>query len=139
VLIQETATLIALILLFIIAAIIPGYKAFALSMQDATVGSVGDADFWYLIQSSIMAVMGNIIMIAPLLKKSWFSPAYGFMWGFFTLGLVFAIVAVVIYPLLNPGWSSMVAFFGSIASVASVLIMTQATAREGSGAKVKVD
>ncbi|EMD70053.1 hypothetical protein COCSADRAFT_132540 [Bipolaris sorokiniana ND90Pr] len=135
----ETATLIALILLFIIVAIIPGYKAFALSMQDSAVGSIGDADFWYLIQSSIMAVMGNVIMVVPLFKKSWFSPAYGLMWVFFALGLAFAIVAVIIYPLLNPGWSSMVAFFGSIASVASVLIMTQATAREGTKAKVKTD
>ncbi|EMD86328.1 hypothetical protein COCC4DRAFT_135016 [Bipolaris maydis ATCC 48331] len=135
----ETATLIALILLFIIVAIIPGYKAFALSMQDSAVGSIGDADFWYLIQSSIMAVMGNVIMVVPLLKKSWFSPAYGLMWGFFALGLAFAIVAVIIYPLLNPGWSYMVAFFGSIASVASVLIMTQATAREETKAKVKTD
>lgn len=108
-------------------------------MQDSAVGSIGDADFWYLIQSSIMAVMGNVIMVVPLLKKSWFSPAYGLMWGFFALGLAFAIVAVIIYPLLNPGWSSMVAFFGSIASVASVLIMTQATAREETKAKVKTD
>ncbi|EUC42962.1 hypothetical protein COCMIDRAFT_28472 [Bipolaris oryzae ATCC 44560] len=135
----ETATLIALILLFIIVATIPGYKAFALSMQDSAVGSIGDADFWYLIQSSIMAVMGNVIMVVPLFKKSWFSPAYGLMWGFFALGLTFAIVAVIIYPLLNPGWSSMVAFFGSIASVASVLIMTQATAREGTKTKVKTE
>ncbi|XP_014557279.1 hypothetical protein COCVIDRAFT_97476 [Bipolaris victoriae FI3] len=135
----ETATLIALILLFIIVAIIPGYKAFALSMQDNAIGSIGDADFWYLIQSSIMAVMGNVIMVVPLFKKSWFSPTYGLMWGFFALGLAFAIVAVIIYPLLNPGWSSMVAFFGSIASVASVLIMTQATAREDTKNKVKTE
>jgi len=130
---------IALILVFLIAAIIPGYKAFALSMQDAAVGSTSDADFWYLIQSSIMAVMGNIIMVVPLLKKSWFSPAYGLMWAFFALGLVFAVISVILYPLVNPGWSSMVAFFASIASAASVLIMTQATAREGGRVKVKSD
>jgi len=130
---------IALILVFLIAAIIPGYKAFALSMRDEAVGSTEDADFWYLIQSSIMAVMGNIIMVVPLLKKSWFSPAYGLMWAFFALGLVFAVISVILYPLVNPGWSSMVAFFASIASAASVLIMTQATAREGGRVKVKSD
>ncbi|USP78940.1 hypothetical protein yc1106_06214 [Curvularia clavata] len=135
---QETATLMALILVFIVAAIIPGYKAFAISMQENAVGSIHDADFWSLIQSSIMAVMGNIIMVVPLLKKSWLSPTYGLMWAFFALGLVFAVISVVLYPLLNPGWSSMVAFFGSIASVASVLIATQATAREGSNGEVKL-
>jgi hypothetical protein len=132
-------TLIALILLFLIAAIIPGYKAFALSMQGRAVGSTGDADFWYLVQNSIMAVMGNIIMVVPLLKKSWFSPAYGIMWAFFGLGLAFAVISVILYPLVNPGWSFMVAFFGSIASAAPVLIMTQATAKEGNRVKMKSD
>lgn len=128
----------ALILLFIVAAIVPGYKAFGISMQESAVGSIHDADFWYLVQSSIMGVMGNIVMIVPLISNSWFSPAYSLMWGYFTLGLVFAVISVVLYPLLNPGWSSVVAFLSSIASVASVLIMTQATAREGSNGKVKL-
>ena len=135
---QETATLIALILVFIIAAIIPGYKAFALSMHNSAVGTTGEADFWYQVQNSIMAVMGNIVMVVPLVRKSWFSPAYGLMWAFFALGAVFAVMSVVLYPLLNPGWSSMVSFFGSIASVASVLVMTQATVREGGSRKVKL-
>jgi glucose dehydrogenase len=128
-----------LIILFLIAAIIPGYKAFAISMQARAVGSTGDADFWYLIQSSIMAVMGNIIMVVPLLKKSWFSPAYGLMWAFFALGLAFVVISIILYPLVNPGWSFMVAFFGSVASAASVLTMTQATAREDNRGKVKSD
>jgi hypothetical protein len=53
------------------------------------------------------------------------------MWIFFTLGLLFAIVSIVIYPLINTGWSSIVAFFSSITSVASVLVITQDAARDG--------
>ena len=136
---METVTLITLIILFLIAAIVPGYKAFAISMQTRAVGSTGDADFWYLIQSSTMAVMGNIIMVVPLLKKSWLSPAYGLMWAFFALGLTFVVISIILYPLVNPGWSFMVAFFGSAASAASVLTMTQATAREDNRGKVKSD
>ncbi|CEJ56538.1 hypothetical protein PMG11_02741 [Penicillium brasilianum] len=56
---KENVALIALILLFLTAAIVPGYKAFAISMDSNTPGSIGDADFWYLIQSSIMSVLGN--------------------------------------------------------------------------------
>ncbi|KAF1838922.1 hypothetical protein BDW02DRAFT_626744 [Decorospora gaudefroyi] len=136
---METVTLVALIIVFLTAAIILGYKAFAISMQSRAVGSTGNADFWYQIQSSIMAVMGNIIMVVPLLKKSWFSPAYGLMWAFFALGLAFAFIAVILYPLVNPGWSFMVAFFASIASAASVLSMTLASARERNNVKVKSD
>ncbi|OOQ91749.1 hypothetical protein PEBR_09359 [Penicillium brasilianum] len=128
--VQENVALIALILLFLTAAIVPGYKAFAISMDSNTPGSIGDADFWYLIQSSIMSVLGNLTMVIPLLKKSWFSPAYNTMWIFFTLGVAFAILSIAIYPLVNTGWSFMVAFFGSIASVASVLVTTQAAAKD---------
>jgi hypothetical protein len=137
-LVQENVVLITLILLFLTAAIVPGYKAFSISMKSSTPGSVGDADFWYLIQSSIMSVLGSLTMVIPLMKRSWFSLAYGTMWMFFSLGMIFAIIAIVIYPLVNAGWSSMVAFFGSVASVASVLVMTQAAAKDVPG-KLKND
>ncbi|KAJ5449458.1 uncharacterized protein N7458_005907 [Penicillium daleae] len=126
---KENVGLIALILLFLTAAIVPGYKAFSISMKSSEPGSVQDADFWYLIQSSIMSVLGNLTMVIPLLKKSWFSPAYSMMWMFFALGVAFAAISIIIYPFANTGWSSMVAFFGSIASAASVLVMTQAAAK----------
>lgn len=128
--VQENVVLIALILLFLTAAIVPGYKAFSIPVKSSPPGSMGDADFWYLIQSSIMSVLGSLTMLIPLIKRSWFSPAYSAMWIFFTLDMSFAIIAIVIYPPVNTGWSSMVAFFGSIASVASVLLMTQAAAKD---------
>jgi hypothetical protein len=99
-------------------------------MQTSSPGSTSDADFWYLIQSSIMSVMGNIVMVIPLLRRHWLTPAYNLMWVFFALGLFFALISILIYPFLNPGWSSMIAFFGSVASAAAVLVMTQATARQ---------
>jgi uncharacterized membrane protein YhaH (DUF805 family) len=132
-------SLIILILVFLIAAIIPGYKAFALSMQSKTRGSTGDADFWYLVHSNVMAVIGNLVVVVPLLKRSWFLPAYGLMWAFLSIGLAFAVISIIIYPFLDPGWSSMLAFFASIVSAASVLIMTQATARKVDRVKIKSD
>lgn len=129
----------AMILFFLIAAILPGYKAFAISMKSNEPGSVEDADFWFLIQSSIMSVLGSLVMVLPLLKKSWFCPAYTTMWIFFFAGVVFAVLSIVIYPRCNTGWSSVLSFFGSVASISSVLAMTQATAREGLQPKVKED
>ncbi|KAL4723596.1 hypothetical protein ACLX1H_009234 [Fusarium chlamydosporum] len=126
----ETVTLIALVLIFLIIAMIPGYKGFSLSMKGNQYGSTSDADYWYLIQSNIMGVLGNLVMVIPLLRRSWFSPAYNYMWLFFGLGLIFATTSVITYTLCNTGWSSMISFFGSVCSVASVLVMTQETARE---------
>jgi len=74
--------------------------------------------------------MGNIVMVIPLLRKHWLAPAYKLMWIFFALGLVFAIISILVYPFFYPGWSSMIAFFGSVTSAAAVLVMTQATARQ---------
>ena len=129
----------AMILFFLIAAILPGYKAFSISMKNNETGSVEDADFWFLIQSSIMSVLGSLVMVLPLLKKSWFCPAYTTMWILFFSGVVFAVLSIAIYPLYNTGWSSVLSFFGSVASIFSVLAMTQTTAREAFDSKVKKD
>jgi hypothetical protein len=42
-------------------------------------------------------------------------------------GLAFSIISIIIYPLISTGWSSF--FGGSVASAASVLVMTQATSK----------
>ena len=86
-----------------------------------------------------MAILGNLVIVVPLLKKSRFSPAYSLMWTFFMLGLAFSIISIIIYPLINTDWSSIVSFFGSIASAASVLVMTQATSKGVNRDKVKID
>jgi len=106
-------------------------------MKSDETGSTGDADFWYLVQSSIMSVLGNLISVVPLVKGSWFSPAYNVMWLFFIIGLASSAVSIGIYPFLNTGWSSAASFLGSIFSVASVLVMTQATGKDRR--KVKMD
>lgn len=129
--------MVALSLLLLAAAIIPGYKGFAISSLENSVGSTADADFWYLIQSNIMAVLGSFVMVIPLFRESWFSPAYSLMWTFVTLGFVFSVVSIVIYPFFNTGWSALVAFLGSIMSASSVMVMTQANAKDVAMGKVK--
>jgi uncharacterized membrane protein YagU involved in acid resistance len=86
-----------------------------------------------------MAILSNIVMVVPLLKKLWLSPAYSLTWTFFLLGLAFSIISIIIYLLINTSWSSMVSFFGSIASAASVLVMTQPTSEGVKRDKVKTD
>jgi hypothetical protein len=86
-----------------------------------------------------MAVLGNIIMVIPLLREPWFSPTYALVWTFTTLDLDFSVLSIAFNPFVNPGWSSMASFFGSIASLASVLVVTQTTARDVTRRKVKAN
>lgn len=95
--------LVALSLVFLTAAVVPGYKGFAISMQENSKGSTADADFWYLIQSNIMAVLENFAMVIPPVRKSWSSPAYTRIWIFFTAGLVFSVPFFAIFPTFNTG------------------------------------
>ena len=115
-------------------AMIPLMRGFAISAQEGNVGTTKDADFYYLIQGNIMTVLGNFLMVIPLLKESWFSPAYIWMWTFMLMSLVMCGVSVGLYLLVHTGWSSMVAFFASLAGTSAVLVLTQATAP---GEKIK--
>lgn len=108
-------------------------------MSENSVGPTADADFWYLIQSNIMAVLGSPIMVIPLFRSSWFSPANSLMWTFSISGLIASVVSIAVYPLLNTGWSSLIAFLESIMSASSVMVVTQASARASVVEKVKQD
>jgi hypothetical protein len=127
--IQVTVTYITLLIFFFLAALVPACIGFAICMNTKGPGKTSDATFWFLIQGSIMTILGNLMAVVPLIKKSWFSPAYNLMWTLFGFGLLSAIVAIVIYPLLNLGWSALFSFFASVASAASVPVITQASAK----------
>lgn len=77
-----------------------------------------------------MSVLGNFATALPLLQSGRFSGPSHFFWVFSALGLFSAVLSVIIYPLANTGWSSMVSFISNVASAASVLVLTIATARE---------
>lgn len=127
---QDASKQLALFVIFIILAFIPGYQGFAISAQSHENGTTSDSDFYYLMQSSIMSVLGNFATALPLLQSARVSePSYLFF-AFSAMGLFSAVLSVVIYPFTNPGWSSVVSFVGTVASAASVLVLTVATARE---------
>lgn len=127
---QDASKQLAFFVLFIILAFIPGYQGFAISAQSHDNGTTNDSDFYYLLQSSIMSVLGNFATALPILQSTRISgPCYSF-WVFSAMGLFSAVLSVVIYPLTNTGWSSAVSFIGTVASAASVLVLTVATARE---------
>ncbi|KAF7198650.1 hypothetical protein HII31_00389 [Pseudocercospora fuligena] len=134
---SQTVYVLSLTIIALVAAMVPAFIAFAKSMESTEAGSTSDSDFWYLISSSIMAVLGSGVLTLQLMKESWLSPAYTTTWIFTALGVICAILSIAIYPLCNTGWSSILSFFGSIMSQGAVLVMTQAVARPAPPIKLK--
>jgi hypothetical protein len=122
---QDAITFIALIALFFIASLIPGYKAFSISINDPGTGSISDADFWNLLQSSVIAVLGSLMSVIPLMRGSYFAAAHTVTWALWGCGCACAIIAVVVYPFCNTAYSSAVSYFGSVFSLMAVLATTQ--------------
>lgn len=118
----------ALFVLFIILAFVPGYKGFAVSEQSDEKGKVTDADFYFLVQSSLMSVLGNFATALPLLPSLRSSGPSRYFWAFAVLGMLSALVSVIMYPFTNTGWSAVVAFVGTVASATSTLVLAVATA-----------
>ncbi|EYB26894.1 hypothetical protein SNK04_010283 [Fusarium graminearum] len=136
---QDTVLSMVAVFIFIALAIGAFSMGFAMALKNGSVGSATDADFWFLLQGNIMWTLGSIMMIVPLFRGSWFAPAYLSMWIFLTAGFLCNVASVAIYIQVNTGWSSMLAFFGSIASAAAVLVMTQGTTKPDRKRKLKAD
>lgn len=119
-----------LFVLFVILAFIPGYKGFSMSDHSSENGTVSDADFDCLLQSSLMAVLSNFATAWPLLPSMRGSGPPLFFWGVHGAGTLSAVVSFVMYSYTPTCWSSVVSFVGSVASAASVLVLAVATARE---------
>lgn len=129
-----------------IGAFVPFVKGFAISSASTELGTKGDSDYWYNISNSVTAIMGNFVMVLPLLRGSWFSAPHVIMWIWFAAGLAFASLSIVTYPLCNTGWSSLLAFFATIAGFGATLSITvtvgkdaKVVAQMGGQFKSKVD
>lgn len=136
---SDPLLLVTLVLLTLIAAVVPFTLGFKASNET---GTTSDADFWYNISSSIFTIMANFVMIIQLTQGSRLSKQYMYVWIWFILGIVCAIISVAIYPFCNTAWSSIMSFFATIAGFGATLsvAMTVASPRSGEPlAKKKVD
>jgi hypothetical protein len=86
--------------------------------------------------------MANFVMIIQLTQGSRLSKQYMYVWIWFILGIVCAIISVAIYPFCNTAWSSIMSFFATMAGFGATLsvAMTVASPRSDEPlAKKKVD
>lgn len=136
---QDTIISIALIALFFIASLIPNYLAFSIAIHTPGTGHTSDADFWNLIQSSVISVLGSLMTLIPLIRDSWFSAAYTVTWVLWGAACACAIIPVGLYQVCNTAYSSAVSYFGSVLSLMAVLATTQVVPKPtvSSGDKTK--
>ncbi|KIM94389.1 hypothetical protein OIDMADRAFT_60717 [Oidiodendron maius Zn] len=91
----------------------------ALSFISATneIGTARDADFFQLISSSAMAVLGLLTMMIPTFSSKTKLGKMAWFWTWILAGYsgVCAIVSIPLYLVIPTQWSAAVAFSGSVA------------------------
>jgi len=124
---QRTSTLVAITGITIILAMIPTYMAWTRSPYSP--GSTADSDFWWLIQSSVMALLSLLTLSIPIYEDSKFSHK-GRTWfwtcWFISAATVATILAPVLYVLVPTAYSGATVFVGSACQAFVVLQLSLA-------------
>lgn len=124
---QQTFFLTGTTLLFLIIA--AGLSALGFKASPAEPGTTKDADFWFLLQGSVMTLLSVVLTCIPLWKMSWLTPSAFWVWLFAILATACTIASCVIYTLAPTGWSALVAFAGSFATAALTIELVLAADR----------
>jgi hypothetical protein len=132
---QWTSTLVAISGVTILLAMVPTYMAWTRSPYSR--GSTSDSDFWWLIQSSIMALLSLLTLSIPIYENSrsaqkgqtWF-----WTWWFISAATVAALLAPVLYVLVPTAYSGATVFVASACQAFVVLQLSlAASVRKGKG------
>jgi hypothetical protein len=114
--------------LYIVAtpiSFLPLVQAWRLSNND--VGSIGDVDFWLLIQTSTMQLLAIFLTIYPIYQRVAAAPATSssgaWIWArvFTVLGICCTFAAVGLYLIVPTMWSAFVSSCG-VAAQAGVAL-----------------
>lgn len=133
----EKVSSFTLLVLFLSASFIPaamgfsGYYKAGSSSKDA-MGSVSDPDFYWLISDTLMATLGNLYSIIPLLKLTRGSEIYWVSWGFWFFSIIMGVASIATYAFINKCWSSTFSSSCTLFAITSVFASTLATARKAS-------
>jgi hypothetical protein len=90
-----------MVLITVIGAFVHFAIGFATTWNSPDTRATADADFWYNISSSVLAIVANldlVVPLMPLIKRSSLTMAYVTMWARPVLGITFAVVSAAIYP-----------------------------------------
>ncbi|KAH8803596.1 hypothetical protein F5884DRAFT_510209 [Xylogone sp. PMI_703] len=116
-----TSTLTALTGIMVLLAFVPGL--FAWQRSDDKPGSPNDADFYWLLQSSIMQLLGIFTLCVPINQNEKIpSQIKWWTWLFVAIAATSTAAAVLLYVLVPVGYSSILTF---VANCAQALVVLQ--------------
>ena len=135
---QYNPTTLALVVIMTIVAAGLTVKGCNLSPHES--GSRDDSDFWFLLQSSLMQLASMVPIIFSLLATHSTSLQPRLLsWVFLGSGIVFAILAPLLYLVTPTELSAIISFCGSVAQVLIVLEAMFLTGRVPTGGAMRSD
>ncbi|KIW19636.1 hypothetical protein PV08_00210 [Exophiala spinifera] len=113
-------TITALISLITLVSMVPGLIGWQYSSH--TRGTVKDANFWFLVQSCLVQILGVVITVfalfsSPRLPKQ----PWNWAWAFVVTSIGLTAGSVPAYLYAPTEWSTLMAFLGSTAQMCVVL------------------
>jgi hypothetical protein len=86
-------------------------------------GTVQDADFWYLIQSSGMQLLSVLTVVISIWTRNDLTfESWSWSWAFISLAILCPFGAIPCYLYLPTDWSAAISFVGSAAQGFMVLM-----------------
>lgn len=132
---QINSVLAALSLVAIVAGMVPFVEGFCIARDSSELGTKQDADYWLNISNGLMVILSNFAMVLPLWKSSWAFKTHIITALWVVSGIACAIASVAIYVDYNTAWSSLLAFFATIAGFGATLSITMTEANSDAESK----
>ncbi|KAK8128760.1 hypothetical protein PG984_009868 [Apiospora sp. TS-2023a] len=118
-----------LFILFFALASIPACIGFArywaMGDKEGAIGLSTEADFMWLIASNLLALLGNVFSILPLLKLTRGSIKHHLAHAGLWISVALGIASIASYCFLNKCWSSLMSFFSNFFAISAVYFSTQ--------------
>lgn len=116
----QTPVLILLVLTYVIFSVI--FISIAWSKSTGDCGSVGDSDFWMLIPNGACQILGLLVSVYTVHRRSpEDSTAWRCAFWFLVTGIVCSLASIPVYLYAGTMWSSMISFCASTASFGVML------------------
>lgn len=128
---QLNSILAALSLVAIIAGMVPFVEGFRIARDSSELGKKQDADYWFNICSGLTVIFSNIAMVLPLWKGSWAIKTHIITALWVITSVACAVASMAIYVDQNTAWSSLLAFFATVAGFGATLSITMTEEKAG--------
>lgn len=127
---QERSVTFSILFVTLALAMLPGMIAFGKAAAEDQTGSAGDSDYFVTIRDAIMAVLGVILAVVPLMQHGRLNSSLVITTLLFSgLSVALAVTSVAIYTKVHRGYSSLGGFFAQFFAIVSLTMLSLEGAR----------